>query len=257
MSETPWYLQPLTEDSLAREFEPYRDAAINLTNDLEKLNYDRFADPPCIPLKGYVDAGSDVYVFEMDDGNLLKIPPLFHWDRVQTIRKKAAALLDARGRPGLEQIVAVSDKHPVGLVCEPAPGKPIKLYTHSQKNLISDEAFRRLFEAFDHLQANDLETDDIRGIHSFYDPAKHFTIIDLILRGVNEAQGELPQTLAEKVIAFASAKQLLYGHDPGKPIPDYAKRFYAICSAELGRITAQKLITSWRKKGLLGIPDNP
>jgi hypothetical protein len=234
--------EPVVRRMAIEQFTPYTAAAVSLHDLLSAAE-----DP--VSIGGYIDSGTEMDVVRIDSDNVMKLPQptieeVTGLTPTQAVAGRVDALVKGWGLPGLEQIVAYSDRVPLAIVVAYAPGTTMKRITAHQKNLIRDVDYVRLCNTLEAMHDRGLAIDAARG-NLIYDPQSGFTVIDYDVNSGNW------QSIEAKVLGCLQAEVLLCDVHRRSVVPDYALRFRDICAKRYGSGIIDCIHTSWDAEQLI------
>lgn len=223
--------------ALREQFEPFRDEI----QDINRLIVDG-TDPETIP--GYLGQGCVSCVFRLSTPSLVvKLPCLTEKNGtppLQAVAEYVNALRLGIGTPNLEQLKGYSKQDPPGVITGFAPDEVLFEYTSKSELPIYSSHFLDLLNAFKAMQQKGLGIEP--SPHNFtYSPDSGFTVIDYVRNP--------HQSLAEKVVDFASGEVLLAQTLRHEPFPEYAIAFRGICAQLLGTEIATAIDEQWEEEG--------
>ncbi|HEY5667903.1 MAG TPA: hypothetical protein VIR03_01935 [Candidatus Saccharimonadales bacterium] len=229
----------MVKHKLRERFRPYSVEVRSLTEKALDASI-RMQDIP-----GYIGSGADSVVCRLScDPDIVAKLPIIESSGIKpskAVKESVGALVLGMGVPGLEQIVAYRRARPSAVLCRFVPGQTLRNVAADSWR-IPTEHFAGLLATFKAMQERELAT-DTGGSNLVYDPEAGLTVIDYIK--------SRKQTLAQKVLEFASPETLLAGISIGATVPEHALRFRNVCATELGPEIAADMNQMWRKDCLI------
>jgi len=147
------------------------------------------------------------------------------------------------GINGAEQVAAYKDSDKPAVVCEYVDAPELRWVDEAIVHATPAAHYLGLLATFEAMQGN-LKTDE--GSHNvLYSPADGFTVIDY--------RYGPEQTLAQKVLHFASCDVLLEYAEEGDPVPAFARQFQSVVGRTFGVEMYHAVASQWLRQGFTNV----